>query len=197
MPNDKLIRNATMADADRLVEVLTLAFGADPPVRWLVPDLRSYMQAIPLFFWSFGGRAALDAGTFRVMDDFSGWCEWLPPSWHIDEEGLDAMFKQFSPPALMPDIDQVFSRMAAYHPKEPHWYLPIIVVDPAHQGKGIGASLMEDGLALCDERHLVSYLEASSPRNARLYERYGYVVLDEVQYGNSPPVYPMRREARL
>jgi GNAT superfamily N-acetyltransferase len=29
-----------------------------------------------------------------------------------------------------------------YHPAEPHWYLPLIGVDPAHQNNGHGAALM-------------------------------------------------------
>lgn len=196
MANQTAIRTATEADADRLLHVFNLAFSADPLLRWVAPSLESCMKAMPQLFWSFGGRAALDAGTFRVMEDFSGWCDWLPPGWHIDEVGLGQMFEDCSPPELMPDIDSVFSRMAAYHPEEPHWYLPLIMVDPWHQGKGVGGKLLEDGMASCDERHLVSYLEATTPSSARLYERYGYKVLDEISAGSSPPVFPMRREAR-
>ncbi len=36
----------------------------------------------------------------------------------------------------------MFEQMDALHPQEPHWHLPLIGVDPAHQGKGIGSALL-------------------------------------------------------
>jgi GNAT superfamily N-acetyltransferase len=179
-----------------LIETLVLGFAADPMARWIMPDGLDYLGSIKKAFWSFGGRAALDAGTFRMLEDFSGYVTWLPPGAHIDEEGLAAILEEYVPLPSRPEVDEVFERMAQFHPQEPHWYLPIISVDPAHQGKGLGALLMEDGLVMCDERSLVGYLEATSPRSARFYERFGYKVLGEIQAGISPPIFPMRREAR-
>jgi GNAT superfamily N-acetyltransferase len=48
---------------------------------------------------------------------------------------------------------------------EPHWYLPLIGVDPAHQGKGHGDALMAYALQQCDRDHLPAYLESTNPRN--------------------------------
>jgi GNAT superfamily N-acetyltransferase len=191
------IRTATDADADRLIEALVLGFAADPLARWFLPDGSVYLAAVRKIFWHFGGRAAMDSGTFRMLEDCSGYVTWLPPGIHIDEEGMESVLKEAVPPSLLPEVDEVFGRMAQFHPHEPHWYLPIVTIDPPHQGKGLGTLLMEDGLAMCDERSLVSYLEATSPRSVKLYERFGYRVLGEIQVGSSPPVFPMRREARL
>jgi hypothetical protein len=41
----------------------------------------------------------------------------------------------------------VFEQMGRYHPHEPHWYLPLIGVDPAHQPKGYGSALLRQALA--------------------------------------------------
>lgn len=195
MPCERKIITATDSDADRLTDTFLLGFAAEPLGRRLFPDGHTYLEAMTKVFRSFGGRATLEAGTMRTMDDYSGYVTWLPPGSHIDEEGLGAIIAEHVPPADQADVEAVFNQMAEFHPHEPQWYLPIIVVDPAYHGQGIGSRLMEDGLALCDQRGLVSYLEATSPRSARLYEHFGYRVLSEIQVGSSPPVFPMRREA--
>ena len=43
-------------------------------------------------------------------------------------------------------VDEVFTlleQMGAYHPTAPHWYLPLIGVDPRHQGQGLGSAMLE------------------------------------------------------
>ena len=54
--------------------------------------------------------------------------------------------------------------MSSYHPSEPHWYLPLIGVDPALHGKGYGSALMEYALIQCDRDQKVAYLESSNPK---------------------------------
>jgi GNAT superfamily N-acetyltransferase len=43
------------------------------------------------------------------------------------------------------DVATLFEQMDGFHPREPHWYLPFIGVDPAHQGGGYGGALMKQG----------------------------------------------------
>ena len=87
--------------------------------------------------------------------------------------------------------------MGDYHPDEEHWYLPVIGVDPAHQGQGIGAALMKHALATIDAQGLPACLESSNPRNISLYERHGFEAADAIQRGSSPVVTPMYRAARI
>ncbi|MFZ0555634.1 MAG: GNAT family N-acetyltransferase [Nitrososphaeraceae archaeon] len=48
------------------------------------------------------------------------------------------------------DGPKVFEKMGSYHPKEPHWYFPLLGVDPLHQGNGLGSALLQHTLAVCD-----------------------------------------------
>jgi ribosomal protein S18 acetylase RimI-like enzyme len=90
----------------------------------------------------------------------------------------------------------VLERMGACHPAEPHWYLPLIGVDPAHQRQGFGSVLLQHALSQCDHDHTPAYLESSNPANIPLYRRHGFEVMGTIQVGSSPPVFPMLRPAR-
>jgi GNAT superfamily N-acetyltransferase len=51
-------------------------------------------------------------------------------------------------PALVAEARQdavcsIFDHMEACHPREAHWHLALIGVDPAHQGQGIGAGIVK------------------------------------------------------
>jgi ribosomal protein S18 acetylase RimI-like enzyme len=100
------------------------------------------------------------------------------------------------PKALMADGWRVSERMARHHPSEPHWYLPLIGVVPAHRGKGVGDALMRHALAACDRDGLPAYLESTNPRNITLYERHGFERIASIQSGSSPIIVPMLRKPR-
>jgi ribosomal protein S18 acetylase RimI-like enzyme len=87
----------------------------------------------------------------------------------------------------------VIEEMGRYHPEQPHWYLPFIGVDPAHQGHGLGAMLLHASLTRCDAAPLPAYLESTNPRNRPLYERHGFEAIGEIKVGDCPPIVPMLR----
>jgi len=91
---------------------------------------------------------------------------------------------------------RILEAFEEYHPDESCWYLPLIAVDPAHQGSGIGSELMKAAMSRIDEDGLPSYLESSNPRNISLYERYGYEVMGQIKIGDAPTIHPMYRPAR-
>ena len=94
------------------------------------------------------------------------------------------------------EVFAVLERMGRYHPSEPHWYLPLIGVDPVLHGKGYGSALMEHALIRCDRDKKLAYLESSNPKNMTLYERHGFELLETIQVGASPPIFPMLRKPR-
>ena len=90
----------------------------------------------------------------------------------------------------------IFEQMDAVHPREAHWHLPLIGVDPAHQGRGIGSALLSHVLNVCDGQKMSAYLEATSYRNVALYERHGFEAVGCIQAGDSPHIIPMLRKPR-
>ena len=90
----------------------------------------------------------------------------------------------------------MFEQMDALHPQGAHWHLPLIGVDPAHQGKGIGSALLSHVLKVCDSHNMSVYLEATGPRNIPLYERHGFEKVGSIQVADSPQIIAMLRKPR-
>jgi GNAT superfamily N-acetyltransferase len=65
-------------------------------------------------------------------------------------------------------------------PKEPHWYLKAIGVDPAWQGRGVAGLLLRSRLQRCDQDGQSAYLEVSKPEGVPLYEHYGFVRIGDL-----------------
>ncbi len=59
-------------------------------------------------------------------------------------------------------------------PKEAHWYLKAIGVDPAWQGLGLASLLLRSRLNRCDGEGQPAYLEAGKPDGASLYGHFGF-----------------------
>lgn len=193
--SESLIRTATVADGERCLAVLTLAFSSDPPCRWTWPDPQQYFEAFPRFARAFGG-GAIQHGTAYYFEGFSGVAFWLSPGVGPDEESLMRVIEETVAAERKNAILSMFEQMESYHPREPHWHLPLIGVDPASQSRGVGSAQQRHILERCDCQKVLAYLEATSPRNVSLYERHGFEALGSIQVADSPPVVPMLRKPR-
>ena len=192
---DAQVQAAGPNDQPRLFATMTLAFSTDPAVRWMYPAPETYLEYFPQFVSAFGGRA-FESGTAHFIGDVQAAALWLPPGIQPDEEALMNLFQRTVPEQDQEALFSMFEQMGDYHPHEPHWYLPLIGVDPVRQRKGYGSMLLEHALKVCDEDQMPAYLESSNPENIPLYQRHGFEVLGTIQAGTSPPVTPMLRRPR-
>jgi GNAT superfamily N-acetyltransferase len=182
-------------DRDRAVATIVAAFADDPITRWFVRDDERYRKFFPEFVRVFGGGAFAN-GSADTVADSSGVALWLPPGVGPDEEKMGEVAAQAVPEDEQEERFAFMGQMGEYHPAEPHWYLPLIGVDPAQRGHGYGSTLLRHALERADRDHLPAYLEATSPKNKPLYERHGFEAIGEIQAGGSPPMWPMLRRAR-
>jgi ribosomal protein S18 acetylase RimI-like enzyme len=189
------IASPSAAEAERAIATLTLAFSADPATRWAFPDPEQYLTWFPRFARAFGGRA-FEHGTAHCAEGYAGVALWLPPGVTPDEAAMGSVFQRGVPEQDQEPMFAVLEQMASYHPHEPHWYLPLLGVDPTRQRQGVGSALLEHAVALCDQARQVAYLESSNPANVPLYERHGFEVVGKIQAGSSPTFYPMVRKPR-
>ena len=163
--------------------------------RWASSDPAVYLDRRDEFFDAFGG-AAFDHGTAFVANDGAAVATWLPPGVDADHERMDAIMAEQTSDDRKEEMDELFAKMEQFHPREPHWYLPLIAADPARQGQGLGTALMEAAIARIDADGRPAYLDSSNPRNIRLYERFGFEAVGEIKTKTSPVQVPMVRRAR-
>ena len=189
------IKPALVSEQAGVIGVLTLAFSVDPMARWSLPEPAKYLATFPSITKAFGG-SAFGKGTAYIADGFTGAALWLPPGIESDEASLKRLFDENTNDDIKEDMQRIFEEMKKFHPTEPHWYLPIIGVDPTHQGAGIGSALMTEALRAVDRDGAIAYLESSNPENISLYQRHGFEVIGEIQFGSSPVLRPMLRRAR-
>jgi GNAT superfamily N-acetyltransferase len=197
LPDGSDIKKVTEADIPQVAEALAKAFCDDPIFSWLVPDESSRKGKLERAFELYLRRVWFAHDECLTTDRLIGGAMWMPPdTWHMSVlEQLRLL------PALvatvgrdLPRLMKLLNAMEKKHPHDPHYYLPVIGVEPEWQGRGFGAALMRPVLERCDRERLPAYLEATSPRNRAAYERHGFQVVNELAVRDSPPLWPMRRE---
>jgi ribosomal protein S18 acetylase RimI-like enzyme len=182
-------------EQQRAFDALVMAFTADPVIRWLYPEAQQYLTHFPEFLAVYGGKAFAEKTAWR-LGTFSAVAMWLPPRVDVDGDAFVAMLTETVAPKLHDDVFAVVEQMDDAHPPFPHWYLALLGVDVAEQGRGLGGELMKSCLRIVDQDHLPAYLDSSNPRNVSFYERHGFAVTGEAQAGACPPVISMLRAAR-
>ncbi len=187
------IRTATWADEKKIAALVGLAFAADPAVRWLLPDPHDYLKSNEKYVGLSSGPAFDNSSAF-IIGSMCGAALWLPPGIKVDLGPLAEFNKTIIDPVVLDDYAETKKRCCAYCPVEPHWYLTLIAVDPVKRGRGYGAALMSHALKIIDRDKRPAYLESTNAANHSLYQRFGFELLAEVQFGQSPARYPMLRQ---
>jgi GNAT superfamily N-acetyltransferase len=189
------IKIATASDEEYVIDVVVRAFAADPAGHWMWPDSQQYFMHFPSFVRAFAGMAFTHRSAYYV-DGYAAAALWLPPNIHPDEDKLISLVQRTVSEQIQKDFFPIFKQMGRYHPSEPHWYLPLMGVDPFQQGKGFGSALLQHTLVQCNLENKLAYLESTSPKSVPLYKRRGFEVLGTIQLGTSPPIFPMLRRPR-
>jgi GNAT superfamily N-acetyltransferase len=186
------LRKATAGDVGQLARTLADAFYDDPVFGWLLPDDRSRRARLRRFYTIELRCVGLGSGRIWTPSELTGAAISAPPgAWRLP---LSAMLRQGSLFGIhLPRATRLLGAIEWRHPRTPHYYFAHIGVAPVAQGKGLGRRLMRPTLDRCDREGLPAYLEASSERNAALYERLGFEPIRELRVGGSPPLRLMLR----
>src|SRR5689334_6767019 len=134
-------RRATLADTERLTQLLTAAFLNDPIMDWVARPGPKRAAGLTAFFARLLGKRAIPAGEVWMSEDGSACAVWLPPGAPPVPPGAIQQLR------LLPFYVKVcgFGRlkrgaaiadaMQKAHPREDHFYLFFMAVDPPLQGR--------------------------------------------------------------
>lgn len=206
MTTPRAVNRATIGDSRSIAAVLSDAFDDDRVSGWLMPEAAERRRCHTRMFLTFVEHTlqqhTLRHGEVQVCSDgngYTGAALW----WDVDD----------GEQAAGPDIDKlrealgsdIFDRfllleelMTKHHPVGVrHAYLPFIGVTPHRQGQGTGRLMLETKLAELDQAGIPAYLEATSERSVRLYQRLGFHPLGDpfTLSDGGPPMWPMWRTA--
>lgn len=141
-----------------------------------------------------------EVNVVRRRDRIVGSASWIPPGGMPRSKSREVNIYLGCARALVTGRNRrtglaLLSAVEKHHPREPHWYLPVLGVDPICQGEGIGSALLLHRITLCDRAGEPMYLETQKPENVPYYERFGFKVQREVAVPKSPTVWLMWRDA--
>ncbi len=182
-------------EESKAVSTILLAFAADPGARWFSQSADSFVHNMSAYART-TIRLAMSHGSAFCTENCRGVIACLPPGVAPNEGELEEMLKPDFLPSDANDMEVLSIESSQYRPQAPHWYLPLIGVDPAHQGHGLGEALMVHACKQFDLHEKPAYLESSNPVNVSLYLRHGFEVLGTLQVGASPTITPMLRQPR-
>ena len=198
LPDGSDVRKVTEADVPAVSKAVAAAFYDDPVITWIYPDDSRRLERFERSLEVYVRRIWLPHDACYTTDNLIGGSFWMPPG-----TAKVSVLRQLSLlPALIATsrgdsgrLWRVLDMLDKKHPHDdPHWYLPLIGIEPDWQGRGFGVALLRPVLERCDAEGTPAYLEASSPRNRALYERHGFEVVDEIAVKDSPPLWPMWRK---
>ena len=190
-----MVHQSTKEEKSRVMNTLLLGLCMDPIIRWYFPEPHAFVRDAPKLLDLISGKA-FEHNTAYHTDNFTCCALWLPPNVHPDDEGIARYLEEILDRRLFEEVIALESEMSKSIPKEDCWHLSFIAADPAETGKGYGSKLLDHTLRLCDDDKMPAYLESTNRANLTLYQRYGFDLLNEIQIGNSPPVYTMIRQPR-
>lgn len=199
-------RPATSQVTNESAAVAARAFYTDPFFEHLGPPALLRYRGLSLFFRAnlrHLGRGGRLTTVRDERDRVLGVSAWITTDGYPlslrHELGstpgtVRALYRR--PRALLDGLAYL-NAMAKNHPKEPHWYLFLLVADPEVQRSGIGRALLEDALVEIDKEGVAAYLETQKFDNLAYYQRFGFELIGELTPTKSgPPLYCMRRAPR-
>jgi GNAT superfamily N-acetyltransferase len=181
--------------------VIARAFHEDPLTVHLYPDADTRGRLAPDMFEAIVRYDCL-FGQVDRLPGFTALATWLKPgeATETPERLAAAGFNDLSDEIPLDRLDAFFSVVGPAHERavpEPHWYLRLLGVDPAHQGEGLGSTLLRYGLDRADASGHSCFLETFAERNVPFYVGHGFeLVIDEIEPATGIRIWGFHRAPR-
>jgi hypothetical protein len=170
----------------RVIEILTKSFEDNQSVNYIVKqDSKRAERIKALMDYSF--EVCFMFGDVYLSDDQKGCALVLYPdkkSFSIKSTLLDV---QLLLNAIgLTRAGKALSRESAIkinYPKDPIYYLWFLGVINSDQNKGIGSQLLKEIIIDSQKQHKPIYLETSTIKNIPWYEKFGFSIYNQLDFG--------------
>jgi GNAT superfamily N-acetyltransferase len=178
---------AEPADLASLAVTFAAAFRDDAMFRWSMPDatpamLQSVFRAILAPY--------VDFGVLWQVGGCDAGAAWLPPQLAGRFAEIDQSVRATISP-LTGDggvrYAALLDWLAAHLPAEPCWFLDLVAVAPAAQGRGLGRTLVRHGVERARADGCPAFLETANPRSVPLYQSLGFQIVGEQRAPDGGP----------
>lgn len=174
--------------------VLARAFQESPINIYACPDAGVRKKKLPNAFESVLRYGIKYGRVYSTSDQIEGVAVWIRPEsmkmtfrrmwwshalWPTMRIGLRASVRMLR---LNDYIERKHVELAPFD----HWYLMLLGVDPVYQGNGYGGRLIKGMPSEAAEAELPCYLETETESNVRLYQHFGFEVIDEFVVPGTP-----------
>ena len=168
-------------------EVLTQAFRNYPLLQYSFPDKLERERIAPYFFQYILSYGIRYGETYATSPNLEGVAVWLTSDnyhmtfWRLIRSvplPIIFVFGKWGGGRMRYTgeyIDAVHKRLVPFK----HWFLQTIGVNPQFQGKGYAGKLLKPMFTRIDEEGLPCYLETLDETNVRLYEHFGFKVIEK------------------
>ncbi len=195
-------RKLVPEDREAAAQALFRAFWDDPLIGYYFPGEGLRRSLLPLLMRGAIKLAAPYGESFTAGPAPVGGALWLPPG--RSKVPLPSVLRIMLPdvwrwrPRALRRFLAVMDELDKKHPKQDHWYLMLLGIDPPRQGQGLGGLLMSDALGRADRDGLGAYLETHKARNVPFYEKHGFAVVEHFRCdgGRGPESWTMHRTPR-
>lgn len=189
-------RRAVAGDRAAVVATLVRAFLRDPVLRWLFPDEADYPRQAAAFF---GGLFDLrvEGGEVWVLEGAAALWE-LPGGSRLPAVERERLWEAATVDVFEAEavarLERHEALVARLLPQRNRgFYLGVLGVDPALQGRGFGRAILRPLLERADREHLPISLETATATNLPFYRGLGFEVCAEEGHAGGPHVWVMTR----
>jgi len=162
------------------------AFFDDPQTAYFAPDEAVRRRVMPHVFRLLVRYTLLYGRAQATSNDLEGLACWLPfpkarmRSWGLWRAGALALGSRVGRDVMdrLRRGQEYAGRIHHRVVPEPHWYLVIMGVDPAFQGRGWAGALLRPMLSRLDDLGRPCYLETHRADNVSFYRRFGFEVAE-------------------
>lgn len=177
------VETITEQQSDAAIEVFVAAFMTESATNYFFPESEGGRADKLRVLFGWGVEYRLACG----MPVLGAWLEGglvgaalvRSPAWRQDPPLAQAMWEKVSKvlgPAANARIDLYDEVQSRNLPEPPHAYLVAIGVLPEHQGRGVGAALIEACLEIAESDPVAKgmALDTGSELSQAYYERFGF-----------------------